>query len=180
MDLLKDIETLWLQTATQAIIEHVESNPRERFYAGSFWLLYSDGTKFGQPCFALNTESHIAKFGSDYQWAPADWQFPCVESTIEVLRPLYANLTMHMVGRDEAYWNKIVEEHYACIARVCRQITLAVRAHRGVFSDVALPDYFVVGMFEFCEDEPLFSTLIRNSIEPEVLRKLPHPVWQSE
>jgi len=180
MDLLKGIEAAWLKSAADAIVAHAQSNPLERFYAGSLWLLYTDYTLFGTPCFALNTESHIIEFGPDYRWSPADWQFPCIDSTIEVMKPLYSHLSQLLAGRDTEFWNQVIDEHHACLARVCRRITNDVRTQTGVFSTVALPEHFVVGIFEFREDEPLFSTLIRNSIEPEVLRKLPHPVWQTE
>ncbi len=174
---LHEIEKAWFESAAAAVVEHVKAHPEERFYAGSIWLCYVDYTMFGTPCFALNTESHIAEAGSDLRWSPADWRFSCIDSTVGAMQPLYSSLSRHLAGRSEAYWDLTIKEHFACLAQVCRRITNHARTRSGVFASINLPEDFVVGIFEFRENDPLFTQLITDSIAPEILAKLSDPVW---
>jgi hypothetical protein len=173
------IESAWIEAVTAAIIAHNASLPDERFYAGSLWLFYTDYTLFGMPAFALNTESHIKEHGQDLRWAPADWQFPCIESAIQDMRPHYLALNEHLSGKDKNHWDQAVQTHYTCIARVCRRITHDIRSRMGQFSNTSLSEDFVVGIFDLQEDEPLFSQLVRTSIAPEILASMPHPIWET-
>lgn len=178
MSQLKDIEAAWIESASAAVVSHATAHPSELFYAGSLWLCYVDYRMFGVPCFALNIKSQISQMGEDLRWSPADWQFPCIDSTVETMQPYYSALTKQLAARDKAYWDQIIKDHYACLARVCRRITHDARSRLGVFSDVRLSDDFVVGIFEFREAEPLFTELVRASIEPQMLSSLPHQVWE--
>ncbi len=175
--MLNGIESAWFEAASKAIVAHVKAHPNERFYAGSIWLCYCDYTMFGTPCFALNTESQVAEMGSDWRWSPADWRFSCIDSTVEAMQPLYSAFTKELAGRNKAYWNMTMKEHFAILARVCHRLTHEARSRSGVFASIHLPADFVVGIFEFRESEPLFTKLIIDSIAPEILAKLPHPVW---
>ena len=178
MSQFNDIEAAWYDSASAAIVAHAASQPSERFYAGSFWLLCVDYAMFGLPCFALSTESHIVEHGQDLRWSPADWPFSCIETAIQDMQPHYSALSERLSGRSDADWERAIEAHHACLARVCRRLTHDARSHSRAFSGVCLPGDFVVGIFEFREAEPLFSQLVRASISPEILASLPHPVWE--
>ncbi len=178
MSLLHDIETAWVDSASTAIVRHAGEHPDERWYAAALWLCYTDYTLFGTPCFAMNTESRAAQMEPGLRWSPADWQLPCIDSTVLDMQPRYTALTQHLAGQDEACWNQTIEEHYACLARVCRVITHNARLRLGVFSDSRLPEDFVIGLFEIREPDPLFTRLVRASIDPEILSGLPDPIWE--
>ncbi|MBB5031388.1 DUF4303 domain-containing protein [Prosthecobacter vanneervenii] len=178
MSLLHDIETVWVDSASTAIVRHAGEHPDERWYAAALWLCYTDYTLFGSPCFAMNTESRAAQMEPELRWSPADWQLPCIDSTVATMQPYYSTLTESLKGVERPFWDQTIEEHYACLARVCRAITHRARSRLGVFSDARLPDDFVMGLFEIREPDPLFTQLVRASIDPEILSGLPDPIWE--
>lgn len=123
MSQFNHVEAAWYDSASAAIVDHAASLPSERFYAGSFWLLYVDYTMFGLPCFALSTESHILEHGQYLRWSPADWQFSCIETAMQDMQSHYSAITEELSGRCDADWERAIDAHHACLARVCRRLT---------------------------------------------------------
>lgn len=182
MGLLQEIEAQWFETAAEAILTQVSAHSQEQFYAAAFWLFYGDYRMFGTPLLALNTESWIAAMdpetGIDLRWHPPDWQYSHVDSAYQAMEPYYMKLSDHLAGRGEVYWEIVSAEHQAGVARVCRRLTHEIRSRSGVFAEIRVPDYFVVGIFETREDDPLFTELVRASIAPEILSTLPFSIWE--
>ena len=181
MNILQQIESRWFDSAASAIVSQVASFPSERFYAGAFWLCYVDYTKFGTPCFAMNTESHLTECGaeSSSRWSPPNCQFDILDGAVEAMSPLYDALSRSLAGQDSAVWDAAIEEHSQVLARVSRRLTHHARSRTGPFVPADLPANFVVGVFDEREGEPTFSRLVRASIEPEILSALPAPLWEA-
>jgi hypothetical protein len=182
MSILRQIEEKWFDAVSITIGSLTESFSHEQFYAGAFWLCYVDYTMFGVPCFAMNTGSHLAATNGDAQdngtrWSPPNWQFDVIDETVETMSPHYNELSRSLAGKSEADWDAAIEEHFQVLARVCRRLTRATRARAGMFARINLPTDFVVGVFEEREGEPVFSRLVRASVEPNVLSGLPFPTW---
>lgn len=181
MSILQQIESRWFDSAATAIVSHASRFPAERFYAGAFWLCYVDYTLFGTPCFALNTESYLARDGGDAEdstrWSPPNWRFDVLDEPVEAMSPSYDKLSRSLADQDDTRWEAAIEEHFQALARVCRRLTHHARSRTGPFSEVDLPADFVVGIFEEREGDPTFSRLVRASIEPEILLTLPLPSW---
>src|SRR4051812_8132141 len=128
MSLLHDIEIAWSECAAHAIVSHVNRLPKERFYAAAFWLLYVDYSMFGTPCFAMNTEAHLAGNRGDapesfIRWSPPNWQFDVLPEPIAIMAPHYEALTRSLAGQPDAVWDAAMEEHVQALARVCRRLT---------------------------------------------------------
>lgn len=181
MSILQQIESRWFDSAASAIVSQVASFPSERFYAGAFWLCYVDYTKFGTPCFAMNTESYFTECGAESasRWSPPTWQFDILDGAVEAMSPLYDTLSQSLAGHDSAVWDATIEEHSQVLARVSRRLTRDARSRSGPFVQIGLPDDFVVGIFDEREGEPTFSRLVRASIDPEILTTLPSPLWEA-
>ena len=183
MNILQQIESRWFDSAASAIVSQVARFPGERFYAGAFWLCYVDYTLFGTPCFAMNTESHLANCGaaveSSTRWSPPNWQFDIIDETVEAMSPLYDTLSRSLAGQDSGVWDATIEEHAQVLARVSRRLTQHARSRTGPFMQTHLLADFVVGIFDEREGQPTFSRLVRASIDPEILSTLPSPLWEA-
>jgi len=181
MNILQQIESRWFDSAASAIVSQVARFPNERFYAGAFWLCYVDYTRFGTPCFAMNTESHLTNCGtadeSSTRWSPPNWQFDIFDEAVEAMSPLYEALSRSLAGQDSAVLDAAIEQHSQVLARVSHRLTHHARSRTGPFMQTDLPANFVFGIFDEREGEPTFSRLVRASIDPEILSTLPSPIW---
>ena len=141
-----------------------------------------DYTTFGTPCFAMETESHcsenVAEWGEGARWSPPNWQYDVINQAIEAMTPHYQALSSSLTGQSDAVWDEAIEEHWHMLARVCRRLTHEARHREGYFSDIVLPEGFVVAILDEREGEPIFSQLVHASIAPEILTTLPSPIWQ--
>jgi hypothetical protein len=183
MSLMQQIESAWLDAAASVIVSQVAAYPHEQFYAAGFWLCYVDYTMFAGPVFAMNTESHLAANCGDWpegytRWSPPNWRFDVLRGAIEAMSPYYDALTASLAGQETAIWDGAIEAHWQTLARVSRLLTHAVRSGAAPFAGSSLPSSFVVGIFEEREGEPVFSRLVRESIDPEILITLPSPIWE--
>lgn len=179
---LEEIESEWLATVLDTVRELAAAHVDEQFYAGSFWLCYVDYRMFGVPCFAMNTEAHAAANGGNtsegIRWSPPNWEFDVIDRAIERMQPHYQALSHDLAGKEDATWDAAIDEHFRVLARVSRRATEEVHQWRasGLVGNVTKD--FVIGIFEEREDDPLFSRLVRDSIVPERLSRLPCPMWR--
>jgi hypothetical protein len=183
MAIFERLEAAWLDTAASAIITQCRDFPNEQFYAAAFWLLYVDYTMFGTPCFAMNSEAHLAATGGDEpevltRWSPPNWQFDVLSEAVEKMAPHYEALSQSLAEQPETVWDIAIEEHKDRLSRVCRSLTERARSHSAPFASIELPPDFVVGIFDEREGEPEFSRLVRASVAPEILATLPLPIWE--
>ena len=182
MNTLQQIEAAWFDCAASVIVSQVAHLPYEKFYAAAFWLLYVDYSMFGTPCFAINSESHLAatrgeELESFTRWSPPNWQFDVLPESIEIMAPYYDALSSSLIDQPETAWDAAIEEHAQALARVCRRLTEDARHRSGPFTQVKLPRDFVMGIFEEREGEPTFSRWVNASIDPKILSILPSPTW---
>jgi hypothetical protein len=179
---LEEIESEWLVTILDTVWELAKTHASERFYAGSFWLCYVDYTMFGVPCFSMNTEAHAAAHGGNtsagIRWSPPNWEFDVIDTAVERMRPLYQMLSQELAGKEDAAWDTTIDEHFRALARVCREATEAVHQWRASGLVENITEDFVVGIFEEREGNSLFTRLVRDSISPERLSRLPFPLWR--
>ena len=178
MERFKSIEAAWLEVVLNTVRAFTKTHPDERFYAGAFWLCYVDYTMFGVPCFALNTEAHLQAEGVEgddgSRWSPPNWAYDLIDNAIEPMRPHYEALTRDLEGQSDEVWDAACEAHFQLLARVCREATTAI--HQS--PSPGITEDFVIGIFEEREGEPLFSQLVRASIDPDRLARLPSPIWE--
>jgi hypothetical protein len=168
-----------------AIVSQVREFPDEEFYAAAFWLCYVDYTMFGPPAIAMNTESPLAAHRGDkpadwYRWWPPEWQFDVLMKPVEAMTPLYRPLPDSPPEGGESIWNPAIEEHLQALARLSRRLTQAARGHSAPFDGIPLPPGLVTGIFDTREGEEEYSTLVKASTEPEIISRLPSPVWEPE
>jgi hypothetical protein len=178
---LEEVQSEWKVTVLDTVRDLATAHAGERFYAGSFWLCYVDYTMFGVPCFAMNTEAHAAAHGGNtsegIRWSPPNWEFDVIDRAVERMQPHYQKLSHDLADRENVVWDAAIDEHFRVLARVCREATEAVHQWRasGVIENIT--EDFVIGIFEEREDDPLFSRLVRDSIAPDRLSRLPCPLW---
>lgn len=175
--LLKDIEIKWEDVATRTVANTVTAHPGDTFYGAGFWSFYADYTIIGAPCFAMNTEAHLAAdpYSDSNRWIPPNWKFANILGADHELVPLYQQVSEALSADDEDRWQQVIEEHKQLIARVCRRVTAAIHARRGAFAVVTLPASFVVGIFEEQDGDDEYDRLARLSIDESLIDSIELP-----
>ena len=60
MFVLDEIRQMWFSESPRVIRDLIRAHPSESFYAGAFWLFYSDDRQILTPALGVNAESHIS------------------------------------------------------------------------------------------------------------------------
>jgi hypothetical protein len=174
-----DIEQAWKRSVTQAICEIAASYPNEEIYAGAFWLLYGDYSCLHAPIFGLNAESHaVASADADgtligLRWHPPDWRWAVMDPVVEAMKPLYKPFLKLDVS--DAEFEELWEGHERMLARVCIELTEAVRQRRLGFEGATLPERFFVGIIDGAQGDD-YERLLRLSVAEESLVRFPELV----
>jgi hypothetical protein len=160
----EQIEHAWSEAVCDSLSAIANAHPKERFYAGAFWLLYGDYTSLQCPVFGLNSE----QTDPDIRWHPPDWRWSIVDQAHERVRPLYEGLLS--LGGDERSFEILWEEHIDMLARVSRRVTELARSRKipGLTSE--LSEGFFVGIIDFSQGEAAFDYLKR-SVDEITLRE---------
>ncbi len=175
--LLKDIEIKWEDVATRTVANTIAAYPGDTFYGAGFWSFCADYTVIGAPCFAMNTEAHLAAdpYSDSNRWIPPNWKFDNIRGAGRELAPLYQQLSAALSGEDNDRWQHVIEEHKQLIARVCRRVTTAIHSRSGAFAALALPASFVVGIFAEQDGDDEYDRLAHLSIDESLVDSIELP-----
>jgi hypothetical protein len=152
----KEIEGGWFQSAADAIVATVASNPTERFYAGAFSPLYGDYSSILVPGFGLNSES----WSRDVRWHPPDWHWSIIDEAHERVRPLYQALLALDV--DGSTYEVLWERHIDLLAKVSHRLTELVRSREIAADPAAFSTGFFVGIIDFSQGDDAIGYLKRS------------------
>lgn len=173
--LLREIELQWPAHIRRALAELIRRHPGEQFYAAAFWIFYCDYTKISPPTFGMNAESMLEDEAVDEtsnRWQPAEWYWDVLQPVNDGMEPFYQQLSEAMAGASEAEWQAVIAANEELIGRVARLVTTAVRSRSGEFSDLALPDDFLVFAVDVREDASTYNRLLRLSVDEAILPTL--------
>lgn len=175
---LSEIEAQWESVAANTIATMMAEKPGEDFYAAAFWLFALDGQHISPPAFAINSESGVTEpdsYGEDNRWNPADWRQSVIMTAHDAMTPAYLVLSEQLQGEDWSVWEDVAEAQKQAIARVCRNLTAAVRSEKPPFDSAQVNPDFVVGIIDGRDSEEELQRLVRLSIDPAIIESLNIP-----
>ena len=173
--IISAIEYRWQDLALSEILKTAEDMVLSDIYVAGFCLFYVDYTEFFPPHLALNTEQHDQDdrlADKSNRWWPCEWKIRLDQSS-ELIFDDYDRLARALSDESDDVWESAVEEHYRAIARVSKYLTSTIR----MSGNRSFTKSFVVGIFEYLENESEYSRLVRLSIDREQLANLDAPRW---